>query len=146
MADDNDTYDPNADWVPPKPVYMDDLLIVDPVLGKVPFWKSLIYNSAMLRNAVERRDDSATPGQRPEGTPLSYGEQPSHLAADEKPARAQLSADDLKMIEDAVDRLDERLTKLEARKDAEQKLAELEDALEATGIAPEEEVQPINLH
>jgi hypothetical protein len=129
MADD-DTYDPNADWIPPKPVYMDDLLIVDPVLGKVPFWKSLIYNSAMLRNAVERqqRNDSV------ETTPLREEDKPPRLAADERAAQA-LSDEDLKKIEDAVDRLDERLTKLEARKDAERKLLELEDALEESGIA-----------
>jgi hypothetical protein len=134
-----DEFDWNGDWVPPKPVYMDDLLIVDPVLGKVPFWKSLIYNSAKLRNAIEHRADSVDP------TPLRVEDQPPRLAADERAARA-LSDEDLKRIEDAVDKLDERLTALEARKDAERKLLELEDALEASGIAPDEEGQPINLH
>jgi hypothetical protein len=136
MADD-DTYDPNADWIEPKRVYMDDLLIVDPVLGKVPFWKSLIYNSAMLRNAVERqqRNDSAEP------TPLTDEQKPPRLAADD----TTLSDDDLAKIEKAVDALDQRLSALEAKRDAERKLLELEDALESTGIAPNEE-QSIKQH
>jgi hypothetical protein len=138
MADD-DTYDPNADWIEPKRVYMDDLLIVDPVLGKVPFWKSLIYNSAMLRNAVERqqRNDSVDP------TPLLDEDKPPPVAADEGTlARAgQLSDEDLAKIDKAIDLLDQRLTQLEAKRDAERKLEDLEDALEATGIAPNEDGQ-----
>jgi hypothetical protein len=135
MADDDDTYDPNADWIPPKPVYMDDLLIVDPVLGKVPFWKSLIYNSAMLRNAVERRrNDSVEP------TPLRDEDKPPPVAAD-----ATLSDEDLAMIEKAIDVLNQRLTALEARRDTERKLLDLEDALEESGIAPDEDGQ-IKLH
>jgi hypothetical protein len=133
MAED-DTYDPNADWIPPKPVYMDDLLIVHPVLGKVPFWKSLIYNSAMLRNAVERRNDGVDP------TLLRDEDKPPRLVPDEKAAQA-LSDEDLKKIEDAIDKLDQRLSALEARKDAERKLLELEDALEETGIQPDEDGQ-----
>ena len=131
----DDAYDPNADWIPPRPVYMDDLLIVDPVLGKVPFWKSLIYNSAMLRNAVERqqRNDSV------EHTPLRDEDKPPRLAADEKAAQATLSDDDLATIEKAVDALDQRLAQLEARRDAERKLLALEDALEETGIQPDED-------
>jgi hypothetical protein len=141
MADDDDTYDPNADWIPPKPVYMDDLLIVDPVLGKVPFWKSLIYNSAMLRNAVEhqQRNDSVEP------TPLRDEDKPPPVVADETRARATLSDDDLAEIEKVIDALDQRLTQLEARRDAEKKLLDLEEALEATGIAPNED-QEIKLH
>jgi hypothetical protein len=140
MADDE--FDWNGDWVPPKPVYMDDLLIVDPVLGKVPFWKSLIYNSAKLRNAVERRADAT------EVTPLTEEQQPPALVTDEggTRARATLSDADLKQIEDAVDLLDQRLTALEARRDAERKLLDLEEALEATGIAPPEEAESDKLH
>jgi hypothetical protein len=136
MPNDDDTYDPNVDWYPPKPVYMDDLLIVDPVLGKVPFWKSLIYNSAMLRNAVERqRSDSVAP------TPLKDEDKPPPLLADSEQKPTPLSDDDLAMIEKAVDALDQRLTQLEARRDAERILEDLEDALEATGIAPNEDGQ-----
>jgi hypothetical protein len=121
---------------------MDDLLIVDPVLGKVPFWKSLIYNSAMLRNAVERRRNDSV-----ETTPLCDEDKPPPLVADEaSTSRATLSDEDLKRIEDAVDRLDQRLTQLEALRDAEQKLMDLEDALEATGIAPDETTSTIKLH
>jgi hypothetical protein len=148
MADEDDTYDPNTDWVPPKQVYMDDLLIVDPVLGKVPFWKSLIYNSAMLRNAVERRNDSAPHDDQPMTTALGpeEGKEPPALAADESTSsRATLSDEDLERINKAVDALDQRLTQLEARRDAERKLEELEDALEATGIAPDDE-GTIKLH
>jgi hypothetical protein len=119
---------------------MDDLLIVDPVLGKVPFWKSLIYNSAMLRNAVERqqRSDSV------ETTPMRDEDKPPRLVANEKAAQA-LSDADLKKIGDLIDALDQRLSALEARKDAERKLLELEDALEETGIQPDEDGQ-IRLH
>ena len=39
-------YDPYADWVPPAKVYMDDIPVLDPELGKVPFWKSLLWATA----------------------------------------------------------------------------------------------------
>jgi hypothetical protein len=145
MMVDEDTFDWNGDWVPPRPVYMDDLLIVDPVLGKVPFWKSLIYNSAKLRNAVEHRADALI---GPEVSPLTAEQQPPPLAADAEGirSRARLSDEELKQIEDAVDLLDQRLTALEARRDAEQGLIDLEEALEATGIAPEEEQRDVKLN
>ena len=34
MSDDPD-YDPYADWIPPAKVYMDDIPVLDPELGKV---------------------------------------------------------------------------------------------------------------
>jgi hypothetical protein len=121
MADDD--FDWNADWVPPKPVYMDDLLIVDPVLGKVPFWKSLIYNSARLRNAIERSDNASSP------TPLKETDQPPRLAADEKPA-LKLTDADLKRISDAIDKLTQRLDAFEQRQRAERALLDAEEQIE----------------
>jgi hypothetical protein len=125
MADE-DEFDWTGDWVPPKPMYMDDLLIVDPVLGKVPFWKSLIYNSAKLRNAVEHRDDGIIGSQV---TPLTEEQQPPELAADEGGTRT-LTPEELKAIEDAVDRLDARLSALEQRKRAEDALLDAEAEIE----------------
>jgi hypothetical protein len=134
MADDE--HDHNLDFIPPKPVYGDDILVNDTGpdgLGRnVPFWKVLLWHTAKARSEM-LRNDSVDP------TPLRDEDQPPRLAADEKSARAQLSDEDLRKFEDAIDKLDQRLTMLEARKNAEEKLEELEDALEATGIAPDED-------
>jgi hypothetical protein len=124
----NDEFDWNGDWVPPKPVYMDDLLIVDPVLGKVPFWKSLVYNSAKLRNAIERNDSV-------EPTPIRDEDKPPRLGADDRPA--QVSDADLKMIEQKIDALTARLDQLERRRAAEDALAALEDEVER--LTPDED-------
>jgi hypothetical protein len=136
MADDD--FDWNADFVPPRKQYMDDIPVIDPEIGKVPLWKSILWNTAKLRNAMARADSAET-------TPLTDAQKPPPLAADEAGSGATLSAEDLQMIEDAVDALDARLTKLEAQRAAEQALCDLEDALEATGIAPEED-QSIKLN
>jgi hypothetical protein len=87
------------------------------------------------------RADSA----RAQVTPLTDEQKPPRLAADEKSARATISAEDLERINDVCDALAARLDRVEARRDAERKLTELEDALERTGIAPEEH-QPIKLN
>jgi hypothetical protein len=85
---------------------MDDLPVVDPVLGKVPFWKSLIYNTAKLRNAVERADSVAKPNS------MRDEDRPPRLAADRDP-------DILKSITDMVDALEQRITDMERRRAAE---------------------------
>jgi hypothetical protein len=137
MADDE--FDWNADWVPPRKQYMDDIPVIDPEIGKVPLWKSILWNTAKLRNAMARADSDGP-------TPLTDEQKAPRLAADETPAQATLSDEDLKAMEELIDKLDQRLTALEARRDAEQKLLELEDALEATGIAPDETTSTIKLH
>jgi hypothetical protein len=128
---------------------MDDIPVIDPEIGKVPLWKSILWNTAKLRNALARAD-SADGIIGPEVTPLTEGQQTPPLAADEggtrARARTRLSDEELKQIEDAVDALDQRLSQLEARRDAEQKLLDLEAALEATGIAPEEEQRDVKLN
>jgi hypothetical protein len=136
MADDD--FDWNADVAPPRKQYLDDLLVVDPEIGEVALWKAIAWNTAKLRNAMARADAA-------EPTPLTEEQQPPPLAADASVSKAKLSAEDLALIEDAVDRLDARLTALEARRDAEQELLDLEEALEATGIAPDED-QSVKLH
>jgi hypothetical protein len=70
---------------------MDDLLIYDTVFGKVPFWKSLIHNSAKLRNVVERADAAGK-------TTLRDEEKAPRLVADKDkppPEWPKLSADDI---------------------------------------------------
>jgi hypothetical protein len=122
----------------------DDLQEVMTSWGKMPKWKARALALGEMQAALVEhvRDDSAHDDQ-PMTTALGpEGKEPPALAADqvEREARAHsLSAEDLATIEDAIDALDERLSALEARKEAERKLLELEDALEETGIQPDED-------
>jgi hypothetical protein len=99
-------------------------------------WKaralSIGWFQRQIQTAQMARDDSADDSVGSRVTPMRDEDKPPPLAADEvePEARAgELSAEDFAAIEDACDRLDARLTKLEQRRDAERKLEELEDAL-----------------
>ena len=81
MSDDPD-YDAYADWVPPAKVYMDDIPVLDPELGKVPFWKSLLWATSKARTEMIRNDSAAVGA-----TSLGDEQQPPRLAADEEPIR-----------------------------------------------------------
>jgi hypothetical protein len=119
-----------------------DLEDVQTAWGTMPRWKARALALAEMQTVIREiaRNDGV------EYTLLRDEDKPPPLATDEaSTSRATLSDEELKMIEDAVDALDARLTKLEARRDAERKLLELEEALEKAGIAPEEEGQPIKL-
>jgi hypothetical protein len=148
MADDWDTIR-NNDYLPPPIGPTDELTTVDTSYGPMEKWKAHALSIGWFQRQTQlARDDSAD--DQPMTTALGpEAQEPPALAADEveHEARAQsLSDEDFAAIEKAVDTLDQRLSALEARRDAERKLSELEDALEATGIAPDEEGQPINLH
>jgi hypothetical protein len=121
----------------------DDLQDVQTAWGTMPRWKARALALGEMQ-AVLNEHTRADAGVGPQVTPLTDEQKPPRLAADEKQA-AEIDPETLQQIEEACDRLDERLTAFEARRDAERKLAELEDALEATGIAPDEDRQ-IELH
>jgi hypothetical protein len=125
--------------IPPQ----DDLVDVVTQWGIMPKWKARALALGEMQAALVEhvRADSASA----QVTPLRDTDNPPPVAADETRARAKLTDAQLREIEDACDRLDERLTALEARRDAERRLEELEDALEASGIAPDEDRQ-IKLH
>jgi hypothetical protein len=116
--------------VPP----VNDLEDVTTAWGMMPRWKAramaLAEMQTVIRESVDRSDGII--GRQV--TPLTEEQEPPPLAADATLARPQLSAEDLKWIEDACDALDARLTALEARRAAEQKLVELEQELENTGL------------
>ena len=67
MSDDHDDYDAYADWIPPAKQYMDDIPVLDPELGKVPFWKSLLWATARARTEMIRNDSAASAGMPPRG-------------------------------------------------------------------------------
>ena len=59
------TYNPTDDYLPPRKQHLDDVIVTDPQLGDVPFWKALLWNTAHLRQAMMRADDyrTAAPSQ-----------------------------------------------------------------------------------
>jgi hypothetical protein len=152
-------FEHDTGWVLPPPIGPnDELTTVDTQWGPMQKWKARSLAIGWLQRQTQlaqtTRDDSADASIGSQVTPLKDEDKPPPVvdAADEteRETRApSLSDEDLKALEDACDRLDARLTALEQRRDAERKLEELEDALldaTGTGIAPDEEGQPINLH
>ena len=121
MSDDPD-YDPYADWVPPAKVYMDEIPVLDPELGKVPFWKSLLWATAKARTEMLRADSAATGSSA-----LSEEQKAPRLAADEEPIPSEVLSD----IEAKIEELATRLDAYERTKRAEQALLDLEDRIEA---------------
>jgi hypothetical protein len=121
MSDDPD-YDPYADWIPPAKVYMDDIPVLDPELGKVPFWKSLLWATSKARTEMLRNDSAATGASA-----LAEEDKPPRLAADEEPIPSEV----LSAIEQKIEELSIRLDAYERTKRAEQALLDLEDRIEA---------------
>jgi hypothetical protein len=121
MSDDSD-YDPYADWIPPAKQYMDDIPVLDPELGKVPFWKSLLWATARARTEMIRADSAATGASA-----LAEEDKPPRLAADEEPIPSEV----LSAIERKITELATRLDAYERTKRAEQALLDLEDRIEA---------------
>jgi hypothetical protein len=118
-------YDPNDDWVPPKPVYMDDIIVRDPELGNVPFWKSLLWNTARARTEMARADSVGT-------SALGEEEKPPPLVADAgEPLRQPIPPEVLDAIYAKIDELNARLDAFERVKEAENALLELERRIEA---------------
>jgi hypothetical protein len=122
MADDE--FDWCADVAPPRKQYLDDLLVLDPEIGEVALWKAIAWNTAKLRNAMARADAA-------EPTPLRDEDRPPPIVADQtQTSRTTLTQGELRAIEDAVDRLDARLSALEQRKRAEDALLDAEAEIE----------------
>jgi hypothetical protein len=123
-----DPYDPNMDWVPAPISPADEFVTVDTSFGPMEKWKARALAIGWFQRQVQTvRDDSIGLAT----TPLPDEHKPPPLAADEdEPARSALSEEELAEIEDAVDRLDARLTMLERRRAAEAALETLEDEVE----------------
>ena len=120
MSDDPDDYDAYADWVPPAKQYMDDIPVFDPELGKVPFWKSLLWATSKARTEMIRADSVGA-------SSLSEEDKPPRLAADEEPIPPEV----LNAIESRIEELSIRLDNYERVKRAEQALLDLEERIEA---------------
>jgi hypothetical protein len=125
----------NDDWVPSPISPADELTTVDTQYGPMEKWKARALAIGWFqRQAQMVRDDSAAHDDQPLTTALGVeGKEPPALAADEDEheARAELlSEEDLKQIEAAVDALDQRLTRLEQRRRAEEALIDAEAAIE----------------
>ena len=104
---------------------MDDIPVLDPELGKVPFWKSLLWATAKARTEMIRADSAAVGASA-----LAEEDKPPRLAADEEPEPA-IDPDLMEMIEAKIDELAGRMDRLERMKRAEQALLDLEDRIEA---------------
>ena len=118
----SDDYDPYADWVPPAKQYMDDIPVLDPELGKVPFWKSLLWATARARTEMIRNDSVASGASA-----LPPEKLPPRLAADEEPIPPEV----LSAIEQKIAELATRLDAYERTRAAEQALIDLENRIEA---------------
>jgi hypothetical protein len=119
----------STDFVPPRRVYMDDILVNDPQLGTVPFWKSLIWNTANLRNAMARADsadsfDEKTPLAEEDKPPPPIGAMgPTTAREDQEPGsqegeereRAAAMEEVMARIGASLDRLSARLDELERK-------------------------------
>jgi hypothetical protein len=101
---------------------MDDIPVLDPELGKVPFWKSLLWATARARTEMIRADSAATGASA-----LAEEDKPPRLAADEEPIPSEV----LSAIERKITELATRLDAYERTKRAEQALLDLEDRIEA---------------
>jgi hypothetical protein len=133
-------YDPNEDLVPPKKIYLDDVPVLDPELGEVPFWKSLLWNTARARHEMVRNDRAD--GVGPAETCAPPDQLPPRPVADDTPdVRAGgLTAADLALIERAVDDLENRIGAMEARQRAYHALLDAEAQIEQElGIDSEDE-------
>jgi hypothetical protein len=118
----SDDYDPYADWVPPAKVFMDDIPVLDPELGKVPFWKSLLWATSKARTEMIRADSAAVGA-----TLLGDEQQPPRLAADEEPIPSEV----LSAIEQKIEELSIRLDNYERTRRAERVLLDLENRIES---------------
>ena len=135
MSDDPD-YDPYADWIPPAKQYMDDIPVLDPELGKVPFWKSLLWATARARTEMLRNDSAGA-------SALSEEQKAPRLAADEEPIPPEV----LSAIENRIEELSIRLDNYERMKRAEQALLDLEDRIEAElPPSPDDDDDMIKVH
>jgi hypothetical protein len=131
MTDYNRPFNLPDDYEPPKKVWLDDIIVTDPELGNVPFWRALLWNTAHLRAALTKAD-SIIDKQR------QHEDQTAKPTAPEEQKPPPLAADDAKRVDDAlvakiekaVDALSQRLDALEAGREAEAALEKLEECVD----------------
>ena len=125
------TNNPTDDYLPPRKQHLDDVIVTDPQLGDVPFWKSLLWNTSHLREVMMRADSIIEKQRQHEDQtikPSSPEEQKAPpLAAD---AVARVDNELIAKIEKAVDALTERLDALEKGRQIDAALSDLEEAME----------------
>jgi hypothetical protein len=135
------------DFVPPRRVFGDDIPVLDPELGTVPFWKSLIWNTANLRNSMAMADSAEHPLHdedlplprvgtsgsavaRKDEVPGSGGEA-ERAAQEEKLAAVMASLDRLSARMDEMERQQAEVARNEAaREKAQQALLAAEEKAE----------------
>jgi hypothetical protein len=122
-------YDPDADFVPPKRQYADDILVDDmgpSGLGRgVEFWKVLLWRTASARTRARVLNDAAEVADHPQRTTGDPEDHPAPLIADSATDPQLLEA-----LERAINKLSARLDRLEKEREAKIALEELEDAIE----------------
>jgi hypothetical protein len=132
------------DHLPPPHPPPDQMEIVQTHWGPMQRWRAAAMCIGEIGNVVARAEKARADagGTGPQVTPLRDEDKPKPLVADEEGTRSpEIDPDLLREIEDACDALDARLSRLEAQRDAERKLLELEAALEETGMVPDEDGQ-----
>jgi hypothetical protein len=134
------THNSDEDYLPPRKQHLDDVIVTDPQLGDVPFWKSLLWNTAHLREVMMRADSVIERQRFHEDQTIK----PSHPEEQKAPPLAadavaihRTDPELIKTLTDACQRLSDRLDALEAGREAAQALDDLETALEK-----EEELPP----
>jgi hypothetical protein len=136
-------YDPSADTIPPPTSVADELMTVNTSYGPMEKWKARALAIGWFQRAVDSvRADSAD-GVGPAETCADPDELPPPVVADDTPpdVRAgELTADDLALIERAVDDLENRIGAMESRQRAYRALLDAEARIEQElGIDPEDQ-------
>jgi hypothetical protein len=132
MPDDTD------DFVPPKKIFLDDYPVVDPELGPVPLWKSILWTTANLRRVMARADSAAAlnaDSVAAASVEFEESKPPAPVATPddaEEERKAKLTAD----IIAAVDALEARMSALEATR-AERLALDMANAQAPVPLQPE---------
>jgi hypothetical protein len=113
--------DESGEYIAPARQYLDNLLVVHPELGQCELWQAIAWETSKLRNAMVRADSAADIDQA-----AGAGKAPP-LVADAVVKQAEATL--VTRIMDALKALDQRMTQLEHKADAEERRAKSEEAL-----------------
>src|SRR5215471_17403047 len=99
--------DESGEFIRPKPIYMDSILIDDPELGKdVPLWKAMLWKGAKAR--TERRIAEGRGIADSEGEP-SHEDMPPIVADENEVEEKRKLGEAMSVILDAIQALEQRL-------------------------------------
>ncbi len=115
----NDDQQPTDDYLPPRKQHLDDVIVTDPQLGDVPFWKALLWNTAHLRQAMMRADAVIERQRHHNDQPVkpsgSDESKPPPVATEQTPVIHRTDPEIVKALQHACDKLSARLDRMKRR-------------------------------